>query len=119
MSCLAALAAKPQRITKLIKSAEPNTAGCYVVSLCVNGTWTDVVIDDHLPVIPGTKRLAFGSSRNHKETGAGILWVSLLEKAWAKLNGNYDRVAMGTVDMGFIHLCGVPSVGYKHLEYRA
>jgi len=25
---------------------------------------------------------------------------------------------MGTVDMGFIHLCGVPSVGYKHLEYK-
>jgi hypothetical protein len=25
---------------------------------------------------------------------------------------------MGTVDMGFIHLCGVPSVGYKHDEYK-
>jgi len=26
---------------------------------------------------------------------------------------------MGTVDMGFIHLCGVPSIGYKHEEYLA
>ena len=94
-------------------------AGCYVVQLCVNGTWQDIVIDDFLPVHPGTNRLAFGSSRNQRGTNKGVLWVSLLEKAWAKLNGNYDRIIMGTVDMGFIHLCGVPSVGLKHEEYRA
>jgi hypothetical protein len=25
---------------------------------------------------------------------------------------------MGTVDLGFIHLLGVPSLGYKHLELK-
>jgi len=45
--------------------------------------------------------------------------VGLLEKAWAKLCGSYDRAVMGTVDLGFIHLCGKPSTGYKHIEYLA
>jgi hypothetical protein len=26
---------------------------------------------------------------------------------------------MGTVDLGFIHLCGVPSLALKHQEYRS
>ena len=26
---------------------------------------------------------------------------------------------MGTADMGFIHLCGMPSLGLKHGEYRS
>lgn len=85
--------------------------------MCVNGTWQEVVIDDYLPV-DSTGRLVFGSSKPMLD-GRAVLWVSLIEKAWAKLNGNYDRTIMGTVDLGFIHLCGVPSVGYKHLEYRS
>ena len=117
MSCLAALAAKPDRIKKLFKTHETNSSGCYVVKLCINGTWQEIVIDDYLPVHPGTKRICFGSSKN--SFGRGILWVSLIEKAWAKLNGNFDRIDMGTVDMGFIHLSGVPSIGFKHEEYRA
>lgn len=119
MSCLAALAANPKRITKLIRNEEPNAAGCYVVCLCINGTWQDVVIDDYLPVKPGTDNLAFGASNNEGHTDRGVLWVALLEKAWAKLCGNYDRIVMGTVDMGFIHLCGVPSIGLKHALFRA
>ena len=81
------------------------------------------MIDDYLPVFPGTNRIAFGHSRNtvDESTGnrtKGVLWVSLVEKAWAKLNSNYDRIVMGTLDMGFIHLCGQPSKIYKHFIYK-
>jgi hypothetical protein len=40
--------------------------------------------------------------------------VSLIEKAWAKLCGNYDRISKGTLNMGFVHLCGVPAITYHH-----
>ena len=74
-----------------------------------------MVVDDYLPVLEG---VCFGSSKGMQD-GRAVLWVSLLEKAWAKLNGNYDRVAMGTIDMGFIHLAGVPTVDLSHVMYRA
>ena len=54
ITCLAALASKPERILKLIKTESVNEAGCYVVNLCVNGTWQDIVVDDYFPVNPST-----------------------------------------------------------------
>ena len=116
VTCLVALAAKPDRIKKLFKTTIPNKSGCYVLNFCINGTWQDVVVDDFIPISPGRTSPNFG---NAKPSGyKKVVWVSLLEKAWAKLCGNYDRIISGTVDMGFIHLCGVPSVGYKHLLYK-
>ena len=44
--------------------------------------------------------------------------VSLIEKAWAKVHGNYDRIVMGSCDLGFACLCGVPSFTFKNNEYR-
>ena len=113
IACLAALTGKPERIIRIIKSGEVNKSGLYVINLCVNGYWQDVIVDDSFPVLSGTNKLAFAHAR--MKDGKGSLWVPLIEKAWAKLNGNYDRVVMGGVDLGFIHLCGVPSSGFKHL----
>ena len=111
---MAALAANPDRIKKLFKTIIPNQSGCYVLNLYVNGTPQEVVVDDYIPVIAGEPR--FGSCKPEGEKA--VVWVSLLEKAWAKLCGNYENIIMGTVDMGFIHLCGVPSIAYKHQEYK-
>jgi hypothetical protein len=30
-----------------------------------------------------------------KQAKDGAIWASLLEKAWAKANGNYDNIASG------------------------
>ena len=58
----------------------------------------------------------FGSYKS--KNGQAIIWVTLIEKAWAKLCGNYERIILGTLDMGFIHLCGVPSVSCKHILFK-
>jgi len=50
ITCLAALASNPDRVKKLFKTTVPNAAGCYVLNLCVNGTWQEVVVDDFIPV---------------------------------------------------------------------
>ena len=41
--------------------------------------WKDVIVDDKLPVIPGTRNVLFYRSARNQE-----FWVSLLEKAMAK-----------------------------------
>ena len=41
------------------------------------------------------------------------MWVPFLEKAWAKLNGNYDRIISGNEMEGFYLLTGFPSQNYN------
>jgi calpain-15 len=117
MSCLAALAEKPERIHRLFKTKEVNSSGCYIINLCVNGIWTEIAVDDYLPIDPSTRQLAFAKSK--PMDNIAVIWVSLLEKAWAKLNGNYDRISLGTIDMGFNHLCGVPNLEIFNIFYKA
>jgi calpain-7 len=53
------------------------------VKLFVNGLWRKVVIDDLFPVDEKNKPLCAYSDRLQ-------LWVSILEKAYLKVNGGYD-----------------------------
>jgi calpain, invertebrate len=53
--------------------------------------WYDVVIDDRLPYL--NKRQRLWSARNLFEINE--FWVSLMEKAYAKLNGTYGNLAGG------------------------
>ncbi|XP_039999678.1 calpain-10 isoform X2 [Xiphias gladius] len=63
------------------------------------GHWTEVTIDDRLPCINTT--LCF--SRCHCPTA---FWVALLEKAYAKLHGSYERLWAGQVSEALVDLTG-------------
>ena len=57
----------------------------------VNGIETPVIVDDFLPVKKfAVNKPAFGTSSE-----SGELWISLLEKGWAKLYGSYARIVGG------------------------
>lgn len=63
-----------------------------------------MIVDDYFPV-DENGRIAFASSKDNE------IWVSLLEKAWAKLHGTYARVESGVPYFAYSQLCGLP--GYS------
>ena len=86
-----------------------NSTGIYMVRFFLNGQETPVTIDDYLPVNKNG-RPAFAYSAD------GELWVSLLEKAWAKLHGSYARTEGGLPCFAASHIMGVPSESHNHDE---
>lgn len=108
LSALSSLAENPERIQRCFVSQELNEVGCYAIELFLNGEKTEIVIDDYLPVYKDSTDLAFSTS-----TGDDI-WVQLLEKAWAKANGGYDKIVFGLSGEVLRAITGAPTFVFSH-----
>jgi hypothetical protein len=102
LSVLASMSA--QEIKEMFHTKETNEAGIFLVYFYVNGVKKSVIVDDYIPCRNG--RPMFSS--------AEAAWVSILEKAWAKLHGCYQDSASGKSSHAACHILGVPSRSYKH-----
>ena len=78
----------------------PTAEGAVCVRFFRGGRWTPVAIDDRLPCGAGGRPL-FAQSSDRKE-----LWVSLLEKAYAKFYGSYKSLEAGYVIDALVDLTG-------------
>ena len=107
LAVLSSLAEFPERIMDMFVTQSINDAGIYLVKFFINGTEYPVVVDDYFPVHPNG-HIAFASSKDDE------LWVSILEKAWAKLHGTYARTEGGLPSFAASHLVGVPSESRRH-----
>jgi calpain-15 len=75
-------------IRRLFNTDEVSKTGIYAVNLYINGEFKMVEIDDFFPCReekPGKFESAFSIPYKNK-----VLWVLILEKAWAKVKGSYD-----------------------------
>ena len=90
LSAIGSLCRFPKLIDRLFYIKEKTKQHEYGIYIFINGLWELVLIDDYFPYA-GTyfKQLAFGSSRDDE------LWLCLLEKAWAKINGCYAKIGCG------------------------
>jgi len=108
LSALSVAATRPQLIRSCFVTTEPNEAGCYCVRLFRDGRPRHILVDDQLPA-HGHGRPLFAASKQRDE-----LWVSLLEKAYAKLFSSYAAIEGGHVDEALVDLTG--GVGGENLS---
>ena len=90
LSALGSLCAYPDFFNKLFHTKEKTKEHVYGIYIYINGKWELILVDDYFPYQGSRfKQFVFGAS------GQNELWVSLIEKAWAKVNGCYAKIACG------------------------
>ncbi len=91
LSAISSLAENPNNIYSIFEGQdELNKQGIYKLMVNYCGEPTELVIDDFIPVYSDNpKKTVFSKSINHE------VWVLLLEKAWAKLCGSYEKTESG------------------------
>lgn len=112
LSSLAAIAEDPVRISKLILNSNSYPkSGMFRFQFWVRDQWIGINIDDRLPVkLLGEKIVPYASTKG----ATGGWWIPLFEKAYAKLDQNYDRIVGGSGGEGLKTLTGLPVVSYFH-----
>ena len=106
MCALASLSERPALVQRLFVTKHVSGNGLYRVKLCKNGEWVTVTVDDYFPCYPMGGPIFSQSSGNE-------LWVLVLEKAYAKLHGNYYLLKGGLASEGLIDLTGCPCLSYN------
>lgn len=91
------------------ESQKYNDAGIYTVFFYIGGKKTPVQVDDWIP--------CYGSKPLSTTTKSEEIWAILLEKAWAKLHGSYQRMEGGLPSNAMFALTGKPC--WRHIHKYA
>jgi calpain-15 len=88
---------------------EKNARGIYGVRFYIRGKPWVLAVDDRFFFSTQTSphSLKFGKSKDPK-----ALWIPVMEKAWAKVKGNYANSQGGFVQTGFRYMTGSPFETY-------
>ena len=91
ISAIGSLCSHKTCINKLFHIKGRTKENAYGIYFFINGKWKLVLVDDYFPYMTNdyVKMLCFGFSLSEE------LWVSLLEKAWAKIHGSYIKIGSG------------------------
>ena len=89
LSSLAALIKYQKFLSQIFLTKKANNKCYYEIILFVNGEFQIVIIDDYIPFIKSKNKPLFSHPNNNE------IWVLLLEKAWAKINGGYSKIIEG------------------------
>ena len=100
LGALATVASRPSLLHQLFLSVRGCHCGVYTVQLFIGDSWTPVTVDDRLPCD------ASGVPLYARSAHPGELWVSLMEKAYAKLLGGYAALRIGHLPTALRALTG-------------
>jgi hypothetical protein len=112
---MVAFAEDPLRFKELFVLKEINELGIYIFNIYIKGKPVKIVIDDYIPF---ERTSATESEPLFAKPGLdGALWGPLLEKVWAKINGNYEMTAAGWQHEALRIFSGAPSYDYLTASY--
>lgn len=118
MVAASAMAEKPKRLEKVFLNQKADVYGMYAVNLYTLGVPHTIVVDDFLPLSrvkdkDGNPTNEYSTIFGHVAED-GSLWGAILEKAFAKLHGNYARLVAGDPREATRALNGSPSIHFTH-----
>ena len=112
------VAQTPDRIRKLFVTDELNEAGVYAVTLYMMGIPVTVTVDDYLPFEEdfwtNYPEITDDDLKYAQPSADGALWMPILEKAAAKLYGNYEMLVGGNMGPAIQTLTGSPYFDLNH-----
>lgn len=111
LCAISALGEKPYRISNLFLNKKSNLQGIYGIKLNHEGEWREIVIDDYLPCDSKKKSLCFAS---HVKDKTCFIWLSLLEKAFAKVYGSYYLIGNLSFTQILRDLTGAPIITFDN-----
>lgn len=102
MSAIYSFAENDQRFQKAFVNKQSTKSGIYAINAYVRGKPTIITVDDYIPFSGDTPIFAgFGLD--------GSNWGPIIEKVWAKVNGNYERINNGYPSEAMRFLTGCPT----------
>ena len=107
LSAVANISRFPELIINLFKTKEVNEDGFYEIIFYIDGIKQIVIVDDYIPVTTYTNSPCFAKPNKNK------IWVMLLEKAWAKVNGGYANTIGGFPSESYEFLLGFGCLTYN------
>ena len=110
LSSVSALAEYPERFNKIFISKEVTKNGCLAVQFYLHGKPKIITIDDLFPCRKNRNKWTFAFA----SSGENELWVSILEKAWAKVCGSYAQTIAGLPSEALGTLTEAPTISYIH-----
>ena len=109
LTACASLSNYPYLIKEKFRTDEYNEECYYEIIMFLDGEWQVVFVDDYFPWSDEIDNFCYAQSHGDE------LWVMILEKAWAKVNGGYALINGGLVKDPLIAFTGFPSSDYGHL----
>ena len=106
LSSVASLCKFPSLIKRMFRQETKNDDGFYEITLFIDGKRQIVIVDDYLPAFKKYNKACYAQSNKDE------IWVMLLEKAWAKVNGGYANIISGLPCEAMEALTGIGSLIY-------
>lgn len=93
------------RVRKIIHDDSINEWGIYCVHLVKNGVKQQICVDDY--IVCKNSEPVFTRAHGNE------LWVLIVEKAWAKIHGSFDRIIAGQAHLTMRDFTGAPGYSFN------